>query len=231
MTPSLLPPFVDWTTHFYPVCLGLKSGHYPPWTYALLSPLTSLPPHLGAVLLALLSILISIRYLGWRSLFFLTCAPVVISIGNGNIDTLLLAAFLLPLSGGLIIASCKPVVMIGWMVRKVTSRGLIHGVPLALLLTLSLILWGLWPLHANTTIDHLVSKYDISLFPYLSPLGLIFLLSNNPLLWLVGGCFLSPYLAFYQLTPILGYWMRRAKLWQIGIVWVGSWAGATVAWG
>ena len=225
--------FVDWTSWFRAVCLGVKPfGHYPPWVYLPLYPFSLLPPLLGGIALGLVGIFLLARYLRWKTLLVITSAPALISLVNGNIDTLLVGAFLLPLWAGVIVASCKPMVLWGWVARKALRRGVINLLPLVGVAVISLGVLGFWPGEMQGGYQHLVSKYDISIFPFLVPVGMAFLvLSRDPFLWMLGGAMLSPYLAWYQLTPLVAYHARHKSLWKVGVVWVGMWVYTLWRWG
>jgi len=223
--------FIDWVTWFRKVCLGLKPlGHYAPWIYLALRPLSALPPQMGGAALGLVGLLVYVRYLGWRALVVVTSAPVLISLVNGNIDSLLVLAFMLPLWAGLVVVSCKPIILFGWALRRVLREGAIDLLPLVGLFAASLLIWGMWPLQMRTGIDTLVSKYDISAFPLLVPLGLVLLGGRSEMLWILGGCLLSPYLAWYQLAPAVAYHAKTRPLWKVVLVWVVMWVYTAWRW-
>lgn len=216
--------FVDWVTWFRRVCMGEKPfGHYPPWVYVPMQPLAHMDAIVGGAVLGLIGIAIAVRYLRWRALLMVTSAPMLISLVSGNIDSYLIGVFLLPLWAGLIIASCKPIVMAGWATRRILQKGAIHTLPFILLVAISLIVWKAWPLNMRVDVGVLTNKHSISFFPYSIGIGLLLLCTSDPVCWMVGTGMLSPYFSFYHLVPALAYYIKSRSLRKVMLVWIILW--------
>lgn len=209
----------DWVLFFRPHALdlaGLFAGvqHYPPWLFVLLRPLALLPWWVGYLGIWVLSLLVAIRYLRtwWRVLLFAVSTPMMLTLLYSNVDALLITALMTPLWMALLVVSCKPQALSGWIVRRWIARGrLWHLIPLVILFVASLVAWGWWPARLGT--GALADSLSITTWwPWTVPLGLALLATQSPALWLVGSAMLSPYLQLYHLAPMLAFLYRRAGL-------------------
>jgi len=190
-------------------------SHYPPWAFVFLYPLAKCPLVVGWVVVLLLSVLVVTIYYKntWRTVLLLTSPPAVIALLFGNIDLLMLLTFMLPLQFGLIVASCKPIMYCGWMLRKWWSRPLFI-IPLVLVALISSIVWpGWWSLSGNNLAWKLtLSQY---IWPWGIPIGIILLLTNSEIAWLAAGLFLSPYVSLYHTVPLLAKLYESMKWYEI----------------
>ena len=226
----------DWASWFYPYSstpFSPFSGHYPPFTYLLLHPFTLPGPLYGYLLLILFSLFII--HLNTRSLLrTLLCAlslPITLSLLLGNVDSLLSLAFLLPFSLSGLVVMCKPQALaFYWMRRWWADRKPWGPLFLILALGLSLLVWRDWPLRLSggaLATNFLISQW----WPYTLLLGLPLLLTNSPILWLIGGILSTPYLQFYHLSPIVVYFISRKSLPVGAGIMVLSWVIGVLVWG
>lgn len=190
-------------------------SHYPPWAFIFLYPLARCPLLVGLLLLVILSTLVVTLYCKdvWRTVLLLASPPAVIGLALGNVDTFMISTFILPLQLGLIIASCKPMMYCGWMLRKWWSRPL-SVIPLILVVIVCSFIWpGWWHLSG----DHLAWSLTLSqyIWPYGIPIGILLLLTNSEVAWLAAGLFLSPYVSLYHIVPLLAQLYKRMKWYEI----------------
>lgn len=220
----------EWVAFFRPHALnlaGLFTGnqHYPPWVFVFLRPLAMLPWWVGYLAIWALSLIVATHYLRtwWRVLLFAVSAPVMLTLLYSNIDVLLVSALMTPLGLALLIVSCKPQALVGWIARRWFAQGrLWQLLPLMTVFVVSLAVWGWWPAQLGT--DALASNFSITWWwPWTVPLGLALLVTRSPGLWLVGSVLVTPYLQLYHLAPVLAYFYRRAGL-------VGAVVMSAVSW-
>jgi hypothetical protein len=190
-----LPAGDDWPTFFRPAVLLMIQGrspyeanigfYNPPWALLPLIPIALLPFQLGRLALFLISLgafaygarkltsnLISI-------LLLLTSAPVGFCLLGGNIDWLLMLAFVTPAPFSLILAAIKPQIgggiAIYWLIVSWQQGGarrvLQNFMPVGLLLFASFLLYGFYP----ASYSQLSSvSWNAAPFPYLVPIGILF---------------------------------------------------------
>jgi hypothetical protein len=187
-----LPPAIDWTTAFRPATLALLSGRNPyenhlmihaPWAMIPLIPLALLPESVGRVMLVFCG-LASYAYVAYKLgakpiaiAFLLISPPVLHVLLNGNLDWLAALGFIAPPQIGLFFISIKPQMGIAvapfWLVQAWQQGGWLQVVktfaPFTLILVLSLLLFGLWPLGSTRTADY---WWNASLWPMSIPVGL-----------------------------------------------------------
>jgi len=112
----------DWVNTF---CEGAKNwkapwevglaAMYPQWVMLILYPLTLLPTHWGHGLIAFLSLVIFTVYVKdwWRALLLVLSFPVCDMLIQGQLEGILVLAFMVPLKWGIVIASLKPPFLLG----------------------------------------------------------------------------------------------------------------------
>jgi len=143
------------------------TGYYnPPWTLLFLTPFLALP----ASWIQPTYFYISLGALGWvcyklnmkksSTLAFLTSLPVVSILVYGNIEWLTLLGMFLPPQIGLFFVLMKPQVGIGiaiWWIIEAYKKGwkeIIHILwPITLVLSLSIIVYGPWPLNVLSALE------------------------------------------------------------------------------
>lgn len=219
-----VPPAIDWTITFRPATLTLLSGQSPygkvyfvhaPWVMILLAPLALLPESVGRVMLifcGLASYAFVAHRLGAKpiSIVFLLISPLVMHVLlNGNMDWLAVLGFVLPPQFGLFFISIKPQIGIAvapfWMVEAWRVGGwkqvLKIFAPFTVVLLLSFVIFGLWPL--ETIKEDVVGVFfNASLWPLSIPVGLALFVtairkSRIEYAMAASPC-LSPYLLFYS---------------------------------
>lgn len=187
-----LPQAVDWHGAFRPAALEILHGRSPfnadgfyhaPWSVIPLIPLAVLPEPIGRSLLALIS-LISYAYVAYKLgakpiaiAFLLFSPPVLHLIINGNLDWMAAIGFVLPPQWGLFFIAIKPQMGIAvapfWLIESWRQGGLKSVIktfaPFTVILLLSFLLFGLWPIGATRTTD---LWWNASLWPISIPVGL-----------------------------------------------------------
>ena len=225
----VVPPAIDWTITFRPAALTLLSGLSPygrvyyvhaPWTLIPLIPLAILPEAVGRVMLlfcGLASYAFVAHKLGAKPLAvaFLLASPLVMHVLlNGNMDWLAILGFVLPPQIGLFFISIKPQVGIAvapfWLVEAWRDGGwkqvLKTFAPFTIVLLLSFVLFGPWPL--ETVREDITGVYfNASLWPMSIPVGLalfVTALRKRRLEYAMAAspC-LSPYVLFYSWSGAL----------------------------
>jgi hypothetical protein len=223
-----VPPAVDWSRFFRPAILTLLSGGSPygniyvihaPWGLLMLTPLVLLPEAVGRVLLifcALGAYSFIAHRLGAKPLaiVFLLISPTVMHLLlNGNLDWLASLGFILPPQIGLFFISIKPQIGIAvapfWLIEAWRQGGwkqvLRTFAPFTLVLLLSFVIYGPWPLGAVEATG--VVWWNASLWPMSIPVGLALLVSavrkrKIEYAMAASPC-LSPYVLFYSWTGVL----------------------------
>lgn len=220
----IVPPAIDWTITFRPATLTLLSGLSPygrvyyvhaPWTLIPLIPLALLPEEVGRVMLFFCG-LASYAYVGHKlgakpiAVAFLLASPLVMHVLlNGNMDWLAILGFILPPPIGLFFISIKPQIGIAvapfWLIQAWREGGwrqvLKTFAPFTIVLLLSFVLFGLWPL--ETVRENIVGVYfNASLWPLSIPVGLALFVTairkqRIEYAMAASPC-LSPYLLFYS---------------------------------
>ena len=216
----------DWGVFFRPQALDpySKPGMYPPWVFTALLPLAVLPVHLGYGALVTLSLLIIVKYTGkwWRTLLLVLCQPVMECLFIGQIDCLMILAFMAPPNLTLLVTACKPQAMLAYGLRRSTKTGLVI---LSSVILLSLAIWGNWPARLSGT----DLAWGWNQFKYaMIPIGIVLVLNQKELLWLAGGALITPFLLPYHLTPLLAYVYKRERWWVLVLVTLSTWAAKTI---
>lgn len=222
-----VPPAVDWSRFFRPAILTLLSGGSPygsiyvihaPWGLLMLTPLALLPEAVGRVLMifcALAAYTFIAQRLGAKPLaiIFLLISPTVIHLLlNGNLDWLASFGFILPPQIGLFFISIKPQIGIAvapfWLFEAWRQGGwkqvLKTFAPFTVVLLLSFLIYGLWPLGVA---ENVTVWWNASLWPLSIPVGLALLVTavrkrKIEYAMAASPC-LSPYVLFYSWTGVL----------------------------
>lgn len=232
-----LPHGLDWHETYRPAALAVLHGQSPytveiyyaaPWAAWLLIPIAVLPTPLGQMLIFLAGVTAYVFILRRLNappasmLLFLSSAAVIGCLINGNIEWLALLGAVLPPPIGLIFLAIKPQVGFGlgvyWLVTTWRERGaqavVVTFAPITLLLLLSFLLYGLWPLRFSQTVAW--STDNVSLFPYGVALGLPILVqacrTREPRAALASGPFFSPYVIHFTWACMLVYLLQKPRL-------------------
>jgi hypothetical protein len=234
----------DWTQSYRPAALTLLHGGSPygstyynaPWTLLPLLPLALLPYPLGRFLFCVVSFagfaLIARRLTSHpiSIILFLTSAPVLFCLDQGNIDWLPMLGFVLPAPFAIIFAAMKPQLGAGivlyWLFvfwGQGGARQVIRNfLPVSLLLAASVVFYGLWPLHFSLKA---VVGWNVSPFPYLLPLG-VFLVARavrrqQAAPAMAAGIFFAPYFSLLSLSALLASLLERPRV--LAAAWAILW--------
>lgn len=222
-----LPPGVDWhdiyrpTTHL--ILKGIspyeeKGFHNPPWTLIPLIPIALLPENYGRAvffIVSIMSLIFVAQRLGARPLaivFLLLSPPVWHGLLNGNVDWMAAIGFILPPQIGLFFISIKPqmgiTVGIFWLADIWINHGIKETVkvfwPFTLVLVISFITFGLWPISFNRVLG---LWWNASLWPLSIPIGLGLLVAairkrNMNYAMAASPCF-APYILLHSYVGVL----------------------------
>jgi hypothetical protein len=240
----------DWYQFYRPATLALIQGQNPydirdfhnaPWALIPFIPFALVPYQLGRVGFFLLS-LAGFFYIPYKLgakpisvILFVTSYPVISCLNGGGIEWLPMLAFVTPAPVSLIFAAIKPQIGIGigvyWLFESWRSGGvrtvIKNFLPVTLMLGASFFFYGFWVL---TFMGKTQNVVNISIFPYLVPIGLY-------LLWtaikqrharpaMAAGPFFAPYHTLFSLAAPLIVLLEHPKLfvvisaflWGMGIV-------------
>ena len=215
---------VDWKIAFYPAARLLLQGqnpytittfHNPPWALIPLIPFVLLGQSLGGLLL-FFSTLFTYAFMGLHfrakpvALIAMLLSPLVFyNLFLGNIDALVLWGLLLPPPIGLFLIAMKPQIGIGiaaYMAYAIWRDGgwrrlLVSFAPVGIALVATFLMFGNWMVNTS---ENVVSAYwNVSLFPWSVPVGLVLLLIAVKQRKLAISVSASPFLAPYL---SLGSW-------------------------
>lgn len=154
--------FSDWLAYFWAQIQNpgvvLPGVFNLPWLFVILQPLRPLGPYPALALIDLASIGVvaalarQMGVAGWRAILVATSAPVVWCAFLGQLDGLLLAAYLAPPPAAAFLALCKPQVGLsaGWGAfrRAPLVVALVSGLALAS----AWAIWG-WPFSASNPVQ------------------------------------------------------------------------------
>jgi hypothetical protein len=213
----------DWLTCFKPAVLQFISGQNPyaggacfynaPWLLIPFIPLaflSDIPSVLLIWFIAVLCVIFVARKLGASPL---TITILLLSPALGyelfvtNLNWLIAVGLILPPQFGLFLLLAKPqlgmVVALFWLVESWRTEGIRKVIkifaPVALTLLVSLMIYGLWPLHAIWLKD---SHWNVSMFPESIGIGLLLtyhaLKSHKIGLAILASPFFAPYVGFHS---------------------------------
>lgn len=226
-----LPPAIDWRLYFRPAANRLLHGQSPydivgfpspPWLLLPILPLALLPENVGRAIFFLMN-LAAFAYTAHRlgatpftMFFFLLSPPILHSLLNGNVDSLVILGFTLPPPIGLLFLSIKPQigggVAIFWLVeawREGKWGKVIQTFwPVSLIWLASFALFGLWPLRWQSEVGQ---WWNASAWPLSIPVGLVLLVmairQRRVQFAMPAAACLSPYVLLHAwvgaLTPLL----------------------------
>jgi|GEM_PF-1677360 len=223
----------------------------PPWTIWILAPLTRLPYSTGLLRLLTLvvfALLVWKRGGDWRHLLLVfTSVPLLYQVANLNIEWIPALAFLVGQRGiGLALLLVKPqsglLAALAWLRETPAASGAsavragwILLLPTLLLLAISFLLYGGWPLQVFENARSLngsgviTMDWNASLFPWTVPLGLWWMFrawkTADEFLGVSATLALSPYFGLYGLSLwfvlfVLRHRERPALGW---LVWMVLW--------
>jgi hypothetical protein len=229
LTYKFIPTGLDWRKNLRAGSLALlngespysvKSFYNPPWTLIPLLPLAILPERVGGTIIllgGLLGYFILLHKLKaniFTTLIFILSPPILEDLRLGNINWLVMLGYIMPPQIGLFFVLMKPqvggVMVLYWLVEAWHQGGIKRIIkvflPISITTVLSLIVFGLWPFKMSHAIDVF---WNLSLWPYSIPFGLILLVSalkhRKVSHAYMASPFFSPYVALYSYgTVILG---------------------------
>lgn len=197
----------------------IEGFYNPPWVLIPLAPIALLPEGMGAltiIIIALIVYLYSVLRLGASraaTYAFMLSPPVLLDIPNNNINWMIPLGLFLPRSIGLFLVLAKPQLgaplALFWFVESWRSGGISQVArdfsPVTIALLFSFGLYGIWPLHMISIVPE---SRNMSLWPYLIPLGLLLLAlalrNRSKKVALSASPFLTPYITFASLSvPLL----------------------------
>lgn len=235
--------FSDWIAYFWPQILHPNTVQplifNLPWLFVVAQPLRLIGIFPSLVIIQIFSLFVILKLAKalelskWRTALVFLSAPVVWNVFMGQIDGLLLAAYLAlpPLLSGLL-ALCKPQTNLaaGWDAFK--KKPLLVGAVCAVALISAYLIWR-WPF--STTNPQTITNLAIPFVPPLLlkgwnwslwPWGLLLipLVIKDPK---VSGLFASPFIFPYSgLQSLIGPIMVAAKIlptWAYLLMWASLW--------
>ncbi len=245
-----VPGGIDWETFYgaaqriwtgepiYGEMVSVHSHFYnPPWVAVLLAPTGLVPADWGRAILSASTLLVTaavVRH--WRgglgrTVLALLSPPIIYTILHGEIDALVLAGVLLPQQWWVLVALAKPQVALGLLFGIPRSRWLAAAAITAVVLAISLIWFGNWPLALLNQPRSLINEtwnLWLGLWPFQVPVGVTLILlgisRKDERLLLAASPFLSPYATT---SSLLGPWIAvllYLRGWQAAVVWLSWWA-------
>jgi hypothetical protein len=214
--------------------------YYPPWTAVLLAPFGWLPFDWAYSLFSALT-MVGLFFLARKwglplnkmAAVFLS-PPVIYSLIHGQIDWLVICLMLLPEDLWLLAALFKPQTAIGLVGVLFTKRRWQMLIAPAVLLILSFIFYGLWPLQLIKMPNNLTQVSHnlwLNLWPSTIPVGvgllLVGLRKKDEKMLLASSPFFSPYC---PISTLIGLWMMLAVKLETWILYVvlAAWWGADI---
>lgn len=209
----------DWVRFLRPAALAWHSPYVPgvynpPWLFLLLHPLALLPERVGAGALMTLSLAIVAAYTGtpWKTLLVGLSAPMVSLFTVGQVDALMLLGLMAPAVVGMPILMTKPQGVFLALLRRIDGRSVLS---VAVLLALSVLVWGRWWDHTLDGSRVVGSRHSVSPFPFGIPAGILALWlglrrRSDGLLCLASPC-LAPYFQMSSMLPAVAALVREAR--------------------
>ena len=247
-----LPYYGDWDHVYYhvgqsPLAPYSVAGFLnSPWMAWILAPFTILPPHLSGAVWMTMAILLTVWSMhrlqaGMLAILLCLLSPAFIRyITSGQIGIVPLLGFVflltyeqIPMKGlGLILMSVKPQVLgagaLSYWLNLDRYRKLWIALPLAVLILLSMLMYGFWPLQINPT--ELNQTVDMSLWPYGIPVGLLMLgysiWKNKPIVGGLATYFLIPYVSPSSIFIYTAVLFSKAPKWVSIIIFIFLWSFA-----
>jgi len=212
------------------------SGPFIPWVLVILAPLALLPVWPSIIALfttGLIAFIHAAKRAGASTLatiLFILSPPVVIGLGQGNPEWLVILGLTLPPYLGMPLVLAKPqtgwIVALFWVVEAWKSGGwtkALHTVgPTAILTLASFMFFGFWP----AQMDGIFWAGNMSPWPQLIPLGLVMLtmsLRRHRVEYaMVAGPCLSPYTLTHSWSGALFSLIKRPT--ELAVAVAGWWA-------
>jgi hypothetical protein len=247
-----IPYSPDWDA-FQPAAIDLISGHNPytrtdefgffnpPWALLPIVPFAVLPGRLGAAgvsvlgMFAFIFIAIRLKASPVQTVAIMLSAPVMACLYDVNIDWMVALGLIMPAQFGLFFVLVKPQAGLGiavfWLFQALYRGGIKEAIrtfaPVTAAFLISFLLYGFYPAHAV----HVAWKWNLSLWPYAIPVGLILLFTavrsrkiNNAV---VSSIFLAPYVSIQSYSiPLFGL---LSKKYAVVLYSVGTWVVFIVA--
>ena len=248
-----IPTGIDWTDVLRPATIAflrlqnpyqIQGSLNPPWLFVLLAPIAILPENIGGALLFWLNLatwMVIAKKLGSGNvicfLAVVTSPMVINSLVAGNVDFLVMWGLLLPPELAIFFLTIKPQVggaALFYIALRTyhesgTKRVLqIFAIPLALI-TLSLILYGAWPLEANKILNMSWNASPLRMFGWPSvAIGFIILLfgisrkcpKEGANISMASTPFFSPYVGSQSWVAILPSLIKTKALY---FMWIALW--------
>lgn len=240
---------IDWDIVYRPATQALLAGKSPyeitgmynaPWTLIPFIPATLLPDQLGNVvtfIMALIGyfvILIQLKVSKRIMIAFLLAPPILLDLGQGNVNWLVLLGFVMPPWIGLFLVLMKPqvggIVALFWLIEAFRTGGirqvLMTFLPVTGAFALSFLLYGLWPLKM-LSIPYAGSPVNASLFPLSIPIGLaltsLAIRKREARYAWMAAPFFSPYVAISAYGGVfLG--LATLSVWEVLTASAGIWS-------
>ena len=223
MVLALFPLYaVDFRDYFLPATkVALAGGnpysiegfYNPPWTLLVIAPIAWLPGQMAQAAFLSTALFVTgfaLYRLGIKALsatMIMLSLPAISMVAFGNLEWLVLLGLLMPPWLGLFLVLIKPQVGIGvllyWVIvrwKKDGTRGVIKMLmPVTGALGLSLVAYGLWPLHLLGAAERSTGTGgNVAAFPFLIPFGIWILyravMAKKPVDALAAGPCFSPHL-------------------------------------
>ncbi|KPK03161.1 MAG: hypothetical protein AMJ56_19780 [Anaerolineae bacterium SG8_19] len=202
----------------------------PPWIMVLL-PHAWLPVDWGNAINLVLNITLIVAVVvrfggGWPlMLLVFTSPPFLDLVRTNNVDWIALLALLIPVTWGLPVLVGKPQALGGasliWWKHSANKIRVL--IPLVVVVVLSFLIWGLWPLRIKPVHE---SVWNFAPWPFLIPLGIYMLYrayrQDDVFLAAAATPFLVPYIAPYSVAGLIAFCgskYRREAL----IIYVAFW--------
>jgi len=228
--------FTDWFAYFWPQITDpwvVRPGMFNlPWFFILLQPLRLLGPYISLALVEILTVWVVFRLAKllklspMKTTFVLFSPPVLWCLFMGQVDGVILLAYMAPPGWAVLLALCKPQVSIGAGLEAF-RRNRWNALLAAILLLSAWLVWK-WPFSMQNPPQFFSLAFmDLTSWNWsLWPLGLVliplFLKSSKRQVGLLISPFLFPYAG---LQSLIGLALVTAKLpWKYFIpIWVLLW--------
>lgn len=212
----------DWDDFFRPAALSssYSEGIFnPPWLFPMLLPLAWLPSRVGAAVLAALTLVVLIEYVkgDWcKALALVLSAPALAVLHFGQIDVIPLVALMMPTWCSLPLLAVKPQGVFLAALRRLTPASI---TVFLVILSLSFLVWGLWPLDILDIAGTPDGLHNRSIFPWSVGItfGVLAYLRTHPDtkhadgLLCLASLAASPYWAIHSLLPMTALFIGGTK--------------------
>ena len=232
----------DWVV-FYSAGKSMLSpyiGYFinPPWMAAILSPFTEFGFEASHSLWMAFSLTIVVFFLYKNkvhpiSIFLVLTSPFsFIYMYSGQIDTIVLIGYMMLEANtrfSILFLTIKPQVIIFSVIGRLNKESLvIFVVDGLIILSLSFVIWGMWIDDMYTALTNdLITTANISLFPYLIPVGIYLLYLSYKKQDTIYGAFatpcFTPYILPHSIFVLYALFVTRTKIKYQIIVYALSW--------